>query len=79
MRLGSISEYNKLLEKLRSSLEERAKYERAGAWKEMAQQVAHEIKNPLTPIRLGVQQLERAWSDNAPDFEQRLRNSHPLQ
>lgn len=68
-----VSEYNKLLEKLRSSLEERAKYERAGAWKEMAQQVAHEIKNPLTPIRLGVQQLERAWSDNAPDFEQRLQ------
>ena len=68
-----VVEYNKLLEKLRSSLEERAKYERAGAWKEMAQQVAHEIKNPLTPIRLGIQQLEKAWSDRAPDFEQRLQ------
>ncbi len=68
-----VSEYNKLLKKLRFSLEERAKFERAGAWKEMAQQVAHEIKNPLTPIKLGVQQLERAWSDKVPDFEQRLK------
>ena len=38
----------------------------------MAQQVAHEIKNPLTPIRLGIQQLERAWKDGVPDFESRL-------
>ena len=67
-----VSEYNELLEKLRSSLDERAKYEREGAWKEMAQQVAHEIKNPLTPIRLGIQQLEKSWLDNAPDFEARL-------
>lgn len=67
-----VSEYNELLENLRASLEERAKYEREGAWKEMAQQVAHEIKNPLTPIRLGIQQLEKAWQDGAPDFEVRL-------
>ena len=68
-----VSEYNELLEKLRASLEERAKYEREGAWKEMAQQVAHEIKNPLTPIRLGIQQLEKSWLDNAPDFATRLK------
>lgn len=67
-----VSEYNELLEKLRASLDERAKFEREGAWKEMAQQVAHEIKNPLTPIRLGIQQLERAWHDKAPDFEDRF-------
>jgi signal transduction histidine kinase len=67
-----VSEYNELLENLRASLEERAKYEREGAWKEMAQQVAHEIKNPLTPIRLGIQQLEKAWLDGAPDFEERI-------
>lgn len=68
-----VSEYNELLEKLRASLEERAKYEREGAWKEMAQQVAHEIKNPLTPIRLGIQQLEKSWLDKVPDFETRLK------
>ena len=67
-----VSEYNKLLEKLRASLDTRAKLEREGAWKEMAQQVAHEIKNPLTPIRLGIQQLEKAWKDGVPDFESRL-------
>ncbi len=67
-----VMEYNELLEKLRASLDERAKFEREGAWKEMAQQVAHEIKNPLTPIRLGIQQLERAWADKAPDFEDRF-------
>ena len=67
-----VNEYNELLEKLRASLDSRAKLEREGAWKEMAQQVAHEIKNPLTPIRLGIQQLEKAWKDRAPDFESRL-------
>ena len=67
-----VNEYNELLEKLRASLDTRAKLEREGAWKEMAQQVAHEIKNPLTPIRLGIQQLERAWKDGVPDFESRL-------
>ncbi len=67
-----VSEYNELLEKLRASIDTRAKLEREGAWKEMAQQVAHEIKNPLTPIRLGIQQLERAWKDGTPDFESRL-------
>lgn len=67
-----VNQYNELLQKLRASLEERARYEREGAWKEMAQQVAHEIKNPLTPLRLGIQQLERAWGDEAPDFDKRL-------
>lgn len=67
-----VIQYNKLLEKLRVSIEERAKFEREGAWKEMAQQVAHEIKNPLTPLRLGIQQLEKSWNDDAPDFSERL-------
>ncbi len=42
--------------------------ERVFAWGEMARQVAHEIKNPLTPIRLGVQHVQRAWRDRRPDF-----------
>ena len=42
--------------------------ERILAWGEMAQQVAHEVKNPLTPIKLSVQHLQRAWEDNRPDF-----------
>ncbi len=42
--------------------------QRVLAWGEMARQVAHEIKNPLTPIRLGVQHLRRAWRDGRSDF-----------
>lgn len=68
-----VSEYNLLLGRLSESMNARASLEREGAWREMAQQVAHEIKNPLTPLKLGAQHLEQAWNDNAPDFEGRLR------
>jgi signal transduction histidine kinase len=47
---------------------ELARAQRVIAWGEMARQVAHEIKNPLTPIRLGVQHLRRAYGDARPDF-----------
>jgi two-component system nitrogen regulation sensor histidine kinase NtrY len=47
---------------------ELARAQRVLAWGEMARQVAHEIKNPLTPIRLGVQHLRRAHGDARPDF-----------
>jgi len=46
--------------------------ERILAWGEMAQQVAHEVKNPLTPIKLGVQHIRRAWVDGHPDYEEIL-------
>ena len=46
--------------------------ERILAWGEMAQQVAHEVKNPLTPIKLSVQHLQRAWEDRRPDFHEIL-------
>jgi len=49
-----------------------ARAERVLAWGEMARQVAHEIKNPLTPIRLGVQHLKRARSDPRVDFDRVL-------
>jgi len=42
--------------------------ERILAWGEMAQQVAHEVKNPLTPIKLAVQHIRRAWEDGRPDY-----------
>jgi nitrogen fixation/metabolism regulation signal transduction histidine kinase len=47
---------------------ELARAQRVLAWGEMARQVAHEIKNPLTPIRLGVQHLRRARGDSRVDF-----------
>jgi len=42
------------------------------AWGEMARQVAHEIKNPLTPMRLGMQHLQRAWQDQRGDYDRIL-------
>ncbi len=45
-----------------------ARAQRVFAWGEMARQIAHEIKNPLTPMRLGIQHLVRAWRDGRPDF-----------
>lgn len=53
--------------------------ERILAWGEMAQQVAHEVKNPLTPIKLSVQHLQRAWEDKRPDFGDILgKNVHVI-
>ena len=49
--------------------------ERVLAWGEMARQVAHEIKNPLTPMRLGVQHLQRVYRDRRPDFDRTLEDT----
>jgi nitrogen fixation/metabolism regulation signal transduction histidine kinase len=49
--------------------------ERVLAWGEMARQVAHEIKNPLTPMRLGVQHLRRVWRDSRDDFDSVLEET----
>jgi two-component system, NtrC family, nitrogen regulation sensor histidine kinase NtrY len=68
-----VKEYNALLKQLQSTVEALAKREREGAWRMMAMQVAHEIKNPLTPIKLGTQQLQRAWNDDKTDFDVRLK------
>lgn len=54
-----VEEYNRMLGSLEKSAVQLARSERDHAWKEMARQVAHEIKNPLTPMRLQVQMLER--------------------
>jgi len=54
-----ISEYNVMVEKLEKTAVELAQSERESAWKEMAQQVAHEIKNPLTPMKLSLQMMQR--------------------
>jgi nitrogen fixation/metabolism regulation signal transduction histidine kinase len=54
-----VNEYNKMLIKLDESRAALARTEKESAWREMAKQVAHEIKNPLTPMKLALQQLER--------------------
>ncbi|MCB0429002.1 MAG: HAMP domain-containing protein [Flavobacteriales bacterium] len=67
-----VREYNRMIDELAQSVELLQKSERESAWQEMARQVAHEIKNPLTPMKLSIQHLERAWKDQAPDREERL-------
>ena len=60
-----VKEYNRMVSKLDESAAALAKSEREGAWREMARQVAHEIKNPLTPMKLSLQYLQKAISTNA--------------
>ncbi len=63
-----IKEYNRMLKKLENSSVLLAKSEREMAWREMAKQVAHEIKNPLTPMKLSIQMLERAMKNKNPNI-----------
>jgi two-component system nitrogen regulation sensor histidine kinase NtrY len=67
-----IREYNNMIAALEESTNKLAKSERESAWREMAKQVAHEIKNPLTPLKLGVQLLEKSWKENDPNFEKKF-------
>lgn len=54
------SAFNRMTKELESTRNRAAQSEREGAWKEMARQVAHEIKNPLTPMKLSVQHVQHA-------------------
>jgi signal transduction histidine kinase len=64
------SGFNMMIQRLKKSQIELAQLERETAWKEMAKQVAHEIKNPLTPMKLSVQQLIAAYRDKSPKFDE---------
>lgn len=67
-----IAEYNRVISELQHNAELLAKSERESAWREMAKQVAHEIKNPLTPMKLSVQQLQRAYTEQRPDWDKNI-------
>jgi len=58
-----VQEYNKMLVNLEESKDELAKSQKESAWREIAKQVAHEIKNPLTPMKLSLQHLKRVLSE----------------
>ena len=64
-----VFEYNQMLAKLDQSKNELAKIQKETAWRELAQQVAHEIKNPLTPMKLKIQQMQRAMNDSEAHYE----------
>jgi signal transduction histidine kinase len=67
-----VRKYNTMVDELQQSAEQLANSERESAWRDMAKQVAHEIKNPLTPMKLNVQQLFKSWNDGIPGFEKKL-------
>lgn len=72
--IGSlIDEYNKMIDQLAESALQLARSERESAWREMARQVAHEIKNPLTPMKLNVQHLQRTWKDHPENMEETIQ------
>lgn len=63
--IGSLARaYNTMVRQLEEAQSELVRAERESAWKEMAQQVAHEIKNPLTPMKLNLQHLQRQLENN---------------
>ncbi|MEI6049789.1 MAG: ATP-binding protein [Bacteroidota bacterium] len=67
-----VKQYNRMVDEIEDSTLKLANSEREYAWREMAKQIAHEIKNPLTPMKLNVQQLLKSWNDEAPGFEKKL-------
>ncbi len=67
---GLVNEYNRMVTELEKSINLLAQSERESAWREMAKQIAHEINNPLTPMKLNVQHLYRAWVDRNERFDE---------
>jgi len=70
-----VFEYNQMLVKLENSANLLAQSERESAWREMAKQVAHEIKNPLTPMKLNLQYLQHLMKNNPDDFREKFEKT----
>jgi len=68
-----VEAYNEMIDELEKSATQLASNEREAAWREMAKQVAHEIKNPLTPMRLTVQSFERKFNPSDPDIFNKMK------
>lgn len=68
-----VKQYNLMIDQLEESAEKLGTSEREGAWRDIARQIAHEIKNPLTPMKLSVQHLERAWKDQSPKLPETFK------
>ncbi|TDE31986.1 MULTISPECIES: sensor histidine kinase [Flavobacterium] len=69
-----IKAYNGMVDELEKSAIKLAQSEREEAWREMAKQVAHEIKNPLTPMRLTVQSFQRKFDPTDPNVKQKMND-----
>ena len=69
-----VRSYNKMLSELEKSAEKLARGQREQAWQEMAKQVAHEIKNPLTPMRLTIQSFQQFNNPNEKNYQKKLES-----
>ena len=68
-----VNRYNEMIFELDEKTKELKQSEREGAWRQMAKQVAHEIKNPLTPMKLSIQHLQRAFQAHPHDIENQIK------
>lgn len=70
-----VEQYNRMVDKLESSVAELAMTERDFSWRDMSRQIAHEIKNPLTPMRLLAQQIIAMNHEDVNEYKKQVRNS----
>ena len=70
-----VQQYNNMCQQLEIAANQLARSERENAWREMARQVAHEIKNPLTPMRLNIEYLQMLWDRKDPNFEKNFKET----
>ena len=68
-----VDSYNRMIDELEESAMKLARSEREQAWREMAKQVAHEITNPLTPLRLTAQNFQRKFDPTDPDIQEKVK------
>lgn len=73
-----VKQYNLMVEKLEISAKKLAQSERESAWKQMARQVTHEINNPLTPMKLSIQQLQRMQQVDKKSFNEYFEKSSQM-
>jgi nitrogen fixation/metabolism regulation signal transduction histidine kinase len=71
---GLVKSYNKMVYQIEDQKLLLANKEREEAWREMAKQVAHEVKNPLTPMKFLIQNFERKFDKNDPDIDTKVKN-----
>jgi len=70
--MSLVESYNNMIDQLEDSAVKLAESERKQAWREMARQVAHEIKNPLTPMRLTIQSFDHNFDPKDPDIKEKM-------
>jgi two-component system, NtrC family, nitrogen regulation sensor histidine kinase NtrY len=74
--IGAVAEaFNTMMVDLKDSKEQLALAERVAAWQEIARRLAHEIKNPLTPIQMSVETLRKTWAVKHPSFDEIFEES----